>query len=138
MIYIADTNIVSEIMKPQIDGNVLSWFWDHEGEIFLTSVTIQELYYGVLRMPDGKRKKKLRETIDSIVQDCADETFSYDGFSAFYCAQFHAQEVAAGFTPSVEDMMIAGICKRNEAILATRNTKDFMRLGIPLVNPYEN
>ena len=75
MIYVADTNIVSEIMKLRIDSNVLSWFWDHEGEIYLTSITVQELYYGVLRMSDGKRKKKLKKTIDAIVRDCADETF---------------------------------------------------------------
>ena len=51
---------------------------------------------------------------------------------AIYC-----QAVADGRIPTVEDLMIAVICQRNDAVLLTRNVKDFTYLGIEVVNPFE-
>ncbi len=137
MNYIADTNVVSELMKPCPNEYVIDWFFDHEGFIFLTSVTVKELYFGMLRLPDGKRKERLRQAITAIVMDCSDKTYSFDAFSGYLCAELHDRAIKAGRVPTIEDLMIAAISKRNDCILATRNTKDFDYLDIDLVNPFE-
>lgn len=137
MRYVADTNVVSELMKRNPADNVIDWFQDHEGDIYLTAITIKELYYGMLRLPEGKRKARLKDTMTAIVMDCSDKTFAFDAYSGYLCAGLHEQAIASGRTPTIEDLMIAAICQRNDAILATRNTKDFDYLGINLVNPFE-
>lgn len=137
MNYLVDTNVVSELMRPRPNDNVIDWFQDHEGCVYLSAITIKELYFGMLRLPEGKRKERLREAITAIVMDCADKTYAFDGFSGFICAQLHEAALAAGRPATIEDLMIAAICKRNDCVLATRNTKDFDYLGIEVVNPFE-
>lgn len=137
MTYIADTNVVSELVKKEPSQKVIDWFWDHEGEIYLTSITVMELYRGILRLPKGKRREKLSTALKAIMMDCADKTLSFDPYSAYLCAHLCNDAVNSGRTPSIEDMMIASISKRNNAVLATRNTKDFDYLEIDLINPFE-
>lgn len=137
MRYVVDTNVVSELMKPLPSPDVVDWFFDHEGEVYLTSVTVKELYFGMLRLPEGKRRRLLEEAISAIVMDCSDKTFPFDAFSAFLCARLHDRALSSGRVPTIEDLMIASICQRNEAILATRNVHDFDYLGIEMENPFE-
>lgn len=137
MIYVVDTNIVSELMKECPNHDVVEWFWDHEGEIYLNAITIKELYFGAERLPEGKRKRTLKETIDGIAKDCAGKTYPFDSYCGYECARLQQKSIKAGFSIAIEDLMIAAIALRNDAILATRNTKDFRCLDIELVNPYE-
>lgn len=137
MMYIADTNVLSELMKKDPSPHIIDWFWDHEGDIYTTAVTVEELYYGLFKMPEGKRRAALQSSMDAIVKDCAGKTFPLDGFSAYLCAKMRVEAVGAGYNPSLEDLMIAAIAERHGAILATRNTKDFEHLGVELVNPFE-
>ena len=137
MKYVADTNVVSELMKKEPSVEVVDWFFDHEGDVYLTSVTIKELYFGMLRLPEGKRRRRLEETIGAIALDCSDKIFSFDAFSGYLCARLHELALASGRTPTIEDLMIAAICQRNSAVLATRNIKDFDYLGIEAANPFE-
>ncbi len=58
--------------------------------------------------------------------------------SAFLCAELHEQALSRGKVPTIEDLTIAAICKRNDCVLATRNVKDFDYLAIDVVNPFES
>ena len=136
--YIVDTNVVSELMTASPSQSVIDWFWDHEGEVYLNAITVKELYYGMERLPDGKRKETLRNAIDGVASDCAGKTFAFDSYCGFNCARLQQKSVKAGFNVSIEDLMIAAIALRNDAVLATRNTKDFAHLDVRLVNPFED
>lgn len=137
MRYIADTNVISVLMSPLPNQPVIDWFWDHEGDIYITSITVKELFYGVFRLPEGRRKKSLYDAVTAIVKDCSDKVLGLDAFSGYLCAEMHADAIAQGLTPDIEDLMIAAIAKRNGCVLATRNVKDFAYLDIDLVNPSE-
>ena len=137
MQYVLDTNVVSEIIKPKPDHNTMRWMQDHNESLYLNAVSIHELYYGVFLLPDGKRKDSLLERLGYITQDCTNRIFTFDAFSGHLCGKLYASIRQIGRQVSIEDCMIAAICQRNDATLATRNTKDFEHLGIPLVNPFE-
>ena len=137
MRYVVDTNIISEIFKPRPNDKTIDWMQDHVGSIYLTTITLLELYYGALRLPEGKRRRTLYEHIKVIAQDCKDNTFDFDSFSAYLCAEMRVKAQAAGRTPQIADLMIAAICKRHNAVLATHNTKDFDYLGIELIDPFD-
>lgn len=137
MRYVAVTNVVFELMKKDPDPRVIDWFQDHEGDVYLTAITVEEIYYGVFRLPEGRRRRQLEDAIAGIVMDCADKTLPFDAYSGYLCAELHARAIASGRTPIIEDLMIAAICRRNDAVLATRNVRDFDYLDIPHENPFE-
>jgi predicted nucleic acid-binding protein len=84
--YILDTNILSEIVKPRPDFNTISWIQDHTDEVAITSVSLEELYYGIFLMSDGKKKEALKSSIDAIVKDCTNRTLAFDAFCGYLCA----------------------------------------------------
>lgn len=137
MRYLADTNVVSELMKPAPADAVIDWFQDNEGQVCISAVTVEELYFGLFLLPDGKRKERLKAAITGIVMDCSDKTLAFDAFSAYLCAELQAKAKSMGHVATIEDLMIASIALRNDAVLATRNTRDFDYLGIDCVNPFE-
>lgn len=137
MKYLADTNVVSELMKPVPADAVIDWFQDNEGQVCISAVTVEELYFGLFLLPDGKRKERLKASITGIVMDCSDKTLVFDAFSAYLCAELQAKAKSVGRVATIEDLMIASIALRNDAVLATRNIKDFDYLGIDCVNPFE-
>lgn len=137
MLYIADTNVISELVKKEPSPNVLGWCESHENELALTVVTIEEMHFGALMLPEGKRRTKLLETIAQIIDVYESRTFSFDARAVLECARLHRKAIAAGRTPTIEDLMIAAICICQDATLATRNVRDFDYLGIRLVNPFE-
>lgn len=137
MKYLADTNVVSELMKPAPADAVIDWFQDNEGQVCISAVTVEELYFGLFLLPDGKRKERLKAAITGIVMDCSDKTLAFDAFSAYLCAELQTKAKSMGHVATIEDLMIASISLRNDAVLATRNTKEFDYLGIDCVNPFE-
>ena len=137
MKYVADTNVISELMKPHPSDNVIDWFQDNEGMVYIAATTIDELYYGMLLLSDGRRKNQLRTAITGIVMDCSNKTLPFDGYSAYLCAELKTNARAQGRATSTEDAMIAAVALRNDAIVATRNTKDFECLDVACINPFE-
>lgn len=137
MPYVVDTNIISEVTKHRLNDNVLAWFWDYNQDVFLTTVSVMELHYGIMRLPDGKRKAALKTQINAIIKDCSDHIYPLDSFSAYLCADLRCRAHYAGRTPQIADLMIAAICKANNATLVTHNVKDFDYLGIDIVDPFD-
>lgn len=135
--YIVDTNIISEVIKAKPDPNAIAWLDRNSRMLYLTSITLEELRFGALMMPMGKKRKALEEWIDSLSVVYSQKILSFDAPSAEICASFHEKAVSLGRTPSIEDLMIASIAQKEGFCVATRNMKDFEYLDIDLVNPFE-
>ncbi len=82
MKYIVDTNVVSETMKREPNPDVMNWLSNHETKLFLTSITVEEMRFGQLMMPAGKRREKLRESIDSLITEYASKILAFDTAAA--------------------------------------------------------
>ncbi len=135
MIYVLDTNVVSEMMKPIIHQVFSNWVFEAQNEIqFISSISIFEIEKGIQLLPEGRRKKGLIETFGRVSTKF--EILKFDEYCAFHAAEFYSFRKSKGFMPSGEDMMIAGICAKHGAALATRNVKDFEGLSIEVVNPW--
>ena len=62
---ILDTNVLSELMRANPDENVLAWLdVQNMQDLQTTAVTVAELFYGVQRLPHGRRKSALRGAIE--------------------------------------------------------------------------
>lgn len=134
---VVDTNVWSEPFRRRPEPVVLDWL-DEQGEVaVLTSVTAAELRYGVERLPAGKRRDVLDAAVARLVTDLDDLVLPFDASAAAAYAALRAQREAVGQPISVEDGMIAGICRSRDLALATRNAKDFAGLGLSLIDPWQ-
>ena len=133
---VVDTNVIYELVKARPNEAVLDWLDDNESELYLTVITVEEMRFGALCLPEGKRKRALSESIDTLVSSYAHRLLTFDSNAAEQCAAYHHMAIEAGRSPSIEDLMIAAICTCNNATLATRNVRDFAYLGIPIENPF--
>lgn len=133
---VVDTNVVSEPLRPEPDGRVVAWLRDHAAEICLTSVTVHELFYGVARLPQGRRRSVLTRGVERLVERAGDRVLGYGREAAQVHASLRAAQEAAGRTLAVEDGMIASIALLHGHAVATRNVRDFADLGLTLVNPW--
>ncbi|MDX2972061.1 type II toxin-antitoxin system VapC family toxin [Kribbella solani] len=134
---VADTNVLSEPLRKEPSEAVLGWLADHGDQLALTSVTIHELLFGILRLPDGKRRTTLSAAVDRLITSAQDRVLGYDEEAARVHAELRAERMAAGRPTSVEDGMIAAIALSHGARLATRNVAHFTGFGLEVVNPWD-
>jgi predicted nucleic acid-binding protein len=139
-VIVLDTNVVSELMAPAPSGAVLAWLSSQSvlDELFITTITVAEILYGVELLPKGKRRARLlRESEAMFAEDFAARILSFDEPAARLFAPMVAARRAQGRPVSVLDGQIAAISRAHTATLATRNTADFEGCGVRLFNPWQ-
>jgi predicted nucleic acid-binding protein len=136
-VIVADTNVLSEPLRPRPEPRVLSWLAEHSDELAITTITVGELLYGARRLPPGKRRNALISAIESLIASAADRILPYDEQAAQHYAALRARREAVGRSVSVEDTMIAAICLAGGHDIATRNNRDFEDAAIIIHNPWE-
>jgi predicted nucleic acid-binding protein len=133
-----DTNVVSEMMKGEMDEAPRRWVADQDvTQFWLTVITVAELRYGARLLADGARKTRLLSQIDLLVSDdfgerVADFTFEATGPYAEIAA--HCRAVGRPMQPL--DIQIAALARLHGASLATRNTRHFEHSGVDLIDPW--
>jgi toxin FitB len=136
--YILDTNVVSELRKPEPHPGVLAWVAAQEVEsLHLTSVTVGELSLDVELLAQGRQRAELEEWLRRVVHErFAGRVLSYDGEAGRTFGGLVARARRAGRKPGVADAQIAAIADSRGMIVATRDVKDFEPLGTRIVNPW--
>jgi len=124
LVYLLDTNIISEPSKQTPNENVLHKLKQHNGRYAISAITWHELNYGVDRMPAGKRKSQLQQYLH-VLEVSQLTILAYDKIAARWLATERNRLVSTGNTPSKEDSEIAAIAVTNKLILVTRNITDF-------------
>ena len=135
-----DTNVLSELMRPQPDQAVMDWFAGRTGTIFyLSAITQAEIMLGISLLPAGKRRDALAAAADGMFsQDFAGRCLPCDSTGALNYAAIVSDRRRAGQAISTEDALIAAIALAHGYPLATRNTKDFLHInGLTLYNPWQ-
>lgn len=135
---ILDTNIVSELLKPGPNSQVIDWISSQDGaSVFFTTISEAELRYGLALLPAGKRRTALSSAIDGILEeDFRGRILPFDRAAARAYAVIAAKRKTAGRPISQFDCQIAAIARANDAVVATRNTRDYEGCGIGVVDPW--
>lgn len=133
-----DTNVLSEVRRPAPDPKVLAWLDAvDEDRAFISVASIAELRRGIALMNDGRRREALAAWLaDDLPARFAGRILSIDPAIAVRWGDLMAQARQSGFALSVMDGFFAATALDRELVLATRNTKDFAPLGVPLLNPW--
>jgi predicted nucleic acid-binding protein len=136
---VLDTNVVSEAMKLEPNPDVHSWLNEQAAEtLYLSSVTVAELLFGIGALPDGRRKKALTETLDGVLELFGDRLLPFDTGAARQYANLAVKARGAGKGFPTPDGYIAAIAASKGFIIATRNISAFEAAGLPVVNPWNN
>lgn len=135
---VLDTNVVSEAMKPEPDAAVRAWLNDQAAEtLYLSSVTLAELLYGIAVLPTGKRKNKLARALDGLMELFAGRVLPFDTNAARFYAKLAvtARNDGRGFpTP---DGYTAAIAASRGFLVASRDTSPYEAGGLNVINPWE-
>lgn len=134
---VLDTNVLSETLRPQPHVGVIAWIRQAPANTTLTSISVGEIFTGIRLLPQGRRREGLTAAAKELLATFGDRVLPYDERAARNYAKMHESRRRAGEPLSVEDGMIAAICRTHGAVLATRNVKDFHRLGVELFDPWE-
>ncbi len=133
-----DTNVVSETMKPAPDETVRAWLDEQAVEtLYLSSVTIAELMFGIGALPDGKRKDRLTEALDGVMELFADRVLPFDIDAARRYADLAVKARAAGKGFPTPDGYIAAIAAAKGFVVATRDASAFVAAGIEVIDPWK-
>ena len=133
-----DTNVISEVMRPEPDSRVKAWMDDRlRGEVGITAITVAEILYGISSLPEGRRRNQLLGAAAEVFEEYfGGRIFAFDHRAAVEYAEIVIGRERMGTPIAMPDAQIAAICLATGADLATRSTKDFENTGIMLFNPW--
>ena len=137
--FLIDSNVASEIVKPLGDSRVLRFLVDNQEDIWLSTIVILELRYGVLRMPEGRRRNRMAALYERFFAQfrSAGRILDFDQGSAEWAARYKVVAERAGRNIRWADPMIAGAARSHGLTIATRNVDDSELLDVDVVNPWE-
>lgn len=135
--YLLDTNIISNVTKPNPAASLLAWMAGQVDEdLFITSLTVAEIWRGVLEKPAGRKRAELEAWFSGPEGPqalFAGRVLPFDERAALAWARLMAEGKAKGRPRSALDTIIAAIAEVNDCRIVTDNEKDFA--GIETVNP---
>jgi predicted nucleic acid-binding protein len=137
-VIILDTNVVSEFMTSPPASSVLNWLNAQEtSSLFLTTITIAEIGFGLRTMPNGKRRDMLTERFEQFVTTAFEQRilpFDEDVARVYGDVLAHRREI--GRPISSLDGQVAAIARSRGFSVATRNIRDFEECQVDLINPF--
>ncbi len=135
---VLDTNVVSELFRPDRVGNadVRRWFDTvSKRSVHLNRVTQAEIWAGAYGHRDARQSELLFQYWDELSRNLS--ILDFDLVACKNAARFLGSRKRRGRPVFFADAAIAGIAMANHCALATRNTKDFEGSDLILVNPFE-
>jgi tRNA(fMet)-specific endonuclease VapC len=137
--YLLDTNVISELVAPQPNVNVVRWIESIAPEsVFLSVITVGELRRGIEKLRDSRRKSKLSEWLSAdLMVRFADHLLPIDVKVALTWGEVVALAEKQGKPIPAIDSLIAATAVSGGLTLVTRNVQDFRATGVSLLNPWE-
>ena len=135
---ILDTNVLSEVMRPEPSVRVLEWLAKESAlSVFTTTIAMAEILYGIELLPKGRRRAALESAAAAMFEeDFAGRILPFDGDAARVFPKIAAARRASGRPIAQFDAQIAAIARSRGAAIATRNSGDFEECGITVLNPW--
>jgi toxin FitB len=135
--YLLDTNIISNVTKSAPSEPLLAWMSEQADEdLFIASLTVAEVWFGVLTSPTGKKRAQLERWFASPEGPqslFARRVLPFDEKAGLIWARLMAEGARAGRPRSALDMILAAIAEANDCIVVTDNERDFA--GLKYINP---
>jgi len=133
-----DTNVLSELVKPEPDPQVVRWTRRSSGALALPTIAVAEMACGIEKLVSGRRREDLLAALRRLVIEFADRLFEFNLNAAWAYGRILAGARRSGRPMTVPDAAIAAIAEANGCALATRNVRDFATTGLDIINPWQS
>ena len=135
---VVDTNVVSELMRVEPSRRVVAWLDARRADtLFLTTVTLGEVSYGLNVLPVGRRRRRLELAFESFLErGFSHRVLPFDEPAGREYGALMARRREMGRPASTADGQIAGIARSRGYAIATRNVRDFEHCGVELYDPF--
>ena len=135
--YLLDTNIISNVTKPNPSTALLAWMAEQtDDDLFISALTVGEIRRGLLEKSAGKKRALLEAWFigpEGPQALFAGRVLPFDEKASLIWARLMADGTAKGRPRSALDMIIAAIAEVNGCVVVTDNERDFT--GLKFVNP---
>jgi len=133
-----DTNVISEPIKSQPDPRVIAWIDVQLVEtLYVATISLAELRYGIAVHPDGKKKKIVQDKLDRLMSLLfRGRVLPFDEAAVTAYAELRAAAAKNGRAIGDADGYIAATAKANGLTVATRDTSPFEAAGLKVINPW--
>lgn len=136
---VLDTDVVSEAMKPEPNADLRAWLNDQAAEtLYLSSVTLAELLFGIRALPAGKRKNLLDRALSELLDLFEDRILPFDTVAARHYADLAVMAKNGGRGFPTPDGYIAAVASSRGFMVASRDTSPFEAAGLAVINPWKN
>lgn len=125
-------------MLPTPPASVLDWLNRQETvNLFLSTITIAEIGYGLQVLPDGRRRRNLQDRLERFISMGFEQRLlSFDEAAAYLYGELAARRRELGRPLGVLDGQIASIARAHHLAVATRNVRDFEECGVEVIDPF--
>jgi toxin FitB len=137
-VILVDTNVISEPMKTRGDPRVVAWLDRQKAEtLFISTITVSEILFGVAALPAGRRRNRLGEAFEREIERLFEgRILSFDLGAARAYASLMSGARARGVSLGIADGQIAAVAAANRLAVATRDEVPFRAAGLKTVNPW--
>lgn len=130
-IVLADTNVISELVKKNPDAHVMQWLQTVQ-LMAISAITMEEAHFGLSWQPDNRKLSLFNALVERF-----HAVYPVTPVIAQRGGVLRGQFQAQGITRSAPDMLIAATAIEHQLVLATCNVRDFTGCGVQVVNPFD-
>jgi predicted nucleic acid-binding protein len=134
MTYLVDANVLSEPTKTLAEPKVVDWLAVNERDCVVDAIILGEIGLGIFLLPRGRKRAKLEQWFERLANRV--ECLPWDDAVSRRWAVLVADLRKKGLTLPVLDSMIAATALAHGLTLVTRNSHDFRKAGIPVLDPF--
>lgn len=135
MTYLVDANVLSEPTKPNPQTPVIDWLRANEREIAVDPIVLGEVRFGILLLPQGKRRSRLERWFHSGVERV--HCIGWEAETGLRWARLLADLRGSGQAMPLKDSLIAATALLHGLVVATRDRADFEKSGVRVFDPFE-
>ena len=140
MAWLLDTNVVSEMMRPQPEPRVARFLDGVANEgLHLSAITVWEILNGIGRLDHEERRRDLTRRFTDVVNAIfEDQVLDWSAADAAACARIMEEKRRRGesLDHHLPDAMLAGTAASRGLGIVTRNERDFRSTGVAAINPW--
>ena len=134
MTYLVDANVLSEATKPAADARAVNWLRQNEREIVVDPFILGEIRFGIYRLPAGRRRRRLELWFNEGVARIV--CLPWEAPAGLRWAKLLADLRASGQALPIKDSLIAATALVHGLTVVTRNTRDFRKAGVKVLDPF--
>lgn len=137
--WLLDTNVISELRRPRPEPRVAAFVAVQPLEsLFISTVTVAEIRFGIERVVDAHQRAELTGWLTHKVRPMFEQRIlpvSEDVMLEWRLLVEQGRK--AGHTFSQPDLIIAATALHHGLTVVTRDTGDYARAGVALLDPWQ-